>query len=258
MVGLAAIITAILGAGATAYQAHRAAKTARQNTDKTNLANRQMAEYQYSRDQDMWNRQNEYNSPEKQQLRLAAGNLNPNLVYGSGSVAGNTAGSMPQYNAPRQDYAYKPTTDLPGMIAQFQDVQMKSAQTDNIKSQTRLTDQNATNAGVQNSLLKLEEYIKPTRNAKETYEMQDQRIKTLLSGSMVDYQLTAAEQQNRQREIQMAGQQTENLKRNEELIFQRYRNEFAKMGIMNTDNVGFRFMLRMMQQSGLVDDLDGR
>lgn len=37
-----------------------------------------------------WNMANDFNSPVRQMERLKAAGLNPNLVYGSGSVAGNT------------------------------------------------------------------------------------------------------------------------------------------------------------------------
>lgn len=40
-----------------------------------------------------WNMANDYNHPIQQMERLAAAGLNPNLVYGSGSVTGNTAGT---------------------------------------------------------------------------------------------------------------------------------------------------------------------
>ena len=74
---------------------------------KTNNANMELAKYQnawqaqenekaYQRNLQMWNLQNEYNSPTQQMARLRSAGLNPNLVYGSG-VTGNSAGSTPQY-----------------------------------------------------------------------------------------------------------------------------------------------------------------
>lgn len=42
----------------------------------------------------MWNAQNAYNTPAEQMKRLKDAGLNPMLVYGHGSVVGNTAGSM--------------------------------------------------------------------------------------------------------------------------------------------------------------------
>lgn len=74
---------------------------------KTNKANMELAKYQnewqsqenekaYQRNLQMWNLQNEYNSPTQQMARLRSAGLNPNLVYGSG-VTGNSTGSTPQY-----------------------------------------------------------------------------------------------------------------------------------------------------------------
>lgn len=74
---------------------------------KTNKSNMELAKYQnewqtqenekaYQRNLQMWNLQNEYNSPTQQMVRLRSAGLNPNLVYGSG-VTGNSAGSTPQY-----------------------------------------------------------------------------------------------------------------------------------------------------------------
>lgn len=52
---------------------------------------------QWNRDLAMWNMTNAYNSPTAQMQRLKEAGLNPNLVYGSGNVVGNAAGSV---NAP--------------------------------------------------------------------------------------------------------------------------------------------------------------
>lgn len=96
-------------------------------TAMTNRANRHLAEYAYSRDLEMWNRQNEYNSPQAQMDRLQAAGLNPAMMYGQGSQAAGQAKEMPRYNAPTMDY----TAAIP-MIAQtlstFQDIKVKQAQ----------------------------------------------------------------------------------------------------------------------------------
>ena len=65
-----------------------------------NSTNMELAQYAFDRSVDMWRMQNAYNSPSQQMERLRAAGLNPNLVYGSGSVVGNNAGSPPSYNAP--------------------------------------------------------------------------------------------------------------------------------------------------------------
>lgn len=51
---------------------------------------KKLMELQYQQNLDLWNKQNEYNSPTAQMRRLQAAGLNPNLVYGS-SVSGNSS-----------------------------------------------------------------------------------------------------------------------------------------------------------------------
>lgn len=68
-----------------------------------NKSNRELAEYSYSKDLEMWHKQNAYNNPSAQMERLKEAGLNPNLVYGTGTVAGNTASQLPKYQAPKMD-----------------------------------------------------------------------------------------------------------------------------------------------------------
>lgn len=68
--------------------------------ERANKANLKLAEYQYSKALEMWNRQNEYNLPKNQMSRLTDAGLNPNLVYGNGTVQGLTSAPAPQYHAP--------------------------------------------------------------------------------------------------------------------------------------------------------------
>lgn len=51
---------------------------------------KKLMELQFQQNLDLWNKQNEYNTPTAQMQRLQAAGLNPNLVYGS-SVAGNSS-----------------------------------------------------------------------------------------------------------------------------------------------------------------------
>lgn len=100
-------IIAPIVAGATGIaQSFMDAFNAKSNTDKTIEANKKMAEYQYSKDLEMWNRANEYNSPQSQMKRLTDAKLNPNLVYGHGAVANSTS-QLPKYNAPTQNFNYQ-------------------------------------------------------------------------------------------------------------------------------------------------------
>ncbi len=108
---------------------------------KTRASNMRLAEYQYSKDKEMWNTANEYNSPKKQMERLKEGGLNPNLVYGTGSVTGNTSTQTPSQSVPDMSARGKLNVDLPNplmLLNQHQDLKNKSVQHDNMSMQTKL------------------------------------------------------------------------------------------------------------------------
>lgn len=130
-------------------------KTAKRNTDLTNAANRELAQYGYSKDLEMWERANEYNNPANQMLRMKEAGLNPNMVYGSGKVAGNTASQLPKYNAPKQDFNYQPVVqNLPNMLGQYMDFRLKNAQYDNATEQGRLIKEKADAEATGNEFLR--------------------------------------------------------------------------------------------------------
>lgn len=119
----------------------------------TNKANMEIAKYQaqwqqqenekaYQRSLNMWNLQNEYNSPTQQMARVRAAGLNPNLVYGNG-VTGNSAGSTPQYepakfNAPAMQAYRGWNLGISDAISQFLAYRTAKAQVDNMEAQNSL------------------------------------------------------------------------------------------------------------------------
>lgn len=118
----------------------------RRNVDKTIQANKDMADLQYQRDVDIWNRANEYNSPQNQMARFKSAGLNPNLIYSQGNP-GNTATALPKYQAPNIKYDYKPPVDPSSVIAKYQDFQIRQAQLDNIRAQADLNKKRAETEG---------------------------------------------------------------------------------------------------------------
>lgn len=68
----------------------------------------------------MWNTQNEYNSPKEQMRRLKDAGLNPMLVYGNGSVSGNTSASAPSYEPVNYTGAFSDLGKAIGSAAQRQ------------------------------------------------------------------------------------------------------------------------------------------
>lgn len=105
------------------------------NTNKTNKANAEMAKYSYSKDLEMWNKQNAYNDPSSQMMRYQNAGLNPNLIYGNGSASAGNAASMPHYQAPSQQYHYEAPNIL-SSLGTFMDMKAKNAQIQNINAST--------------------------------------------------------------------------------------------------------------------------
>lgn len=119
----------------------------------TNKANMEIAKYQaqwqqqenekaYQRSLNMWNLQNEYNSPTQQMARIRTAGLNPNLVYGNG-VTGNSSGSTPQYepakfSAPTMQAYRGWNLGISDAISQFLAYRTAKAQVDNMEAQNSL------------------------------------------------------------------------------------------------------------------------
>jgi hypothetical protein len=142
------IIAAGIQVGTSVYNAASAAKT--------NLKSREFSSDMYARQlEDARNntdRQNAYNSPVQQMARLKAAHLNPNLVYGNGSVAnqgtpaGTPSAQTPHSEAPRLDG--KPAIDA------YYQVKNGPLVTDNLALQNALI---AKNIVVADSIIKKNE-----------------------------------------------------------------------------------------------------
>lgn len=98
------VISGLIQVGAGLYDSHQNRKVSRENTDKTIAAQKSEAELAYQRSMDMWNVQNQYNSPEAQMQRFMDAGLNPHLIYGQGN-SGN-ASAPPAYSPPDVQYRY--------------------------------------------------------------------------------------------------------------------------------------------------------
>lgn len=121
------------------WQTNQNSNVAKYNTDQANKENRELAKYQYSQEQKMWEQQNAYNSPSAQMDRFAKAGLNKNLIYGQGSPGNATV--LPKYSAPKMEYNYIPKTNLPQVLSLFTDLAQKNAQTDNLRAQKDVIEQ---------------------------------------------------------------------------------------------------------------------
>lgn len=133
------LVSGAMGIGGTAKASSDAVKA----VEKQNEGNLLLAQYAYDADLDMWNRQNDYNTPLNQMARLKDAGLNPNLMYGQGNT-GN-ASSSPSFHAPQlaaytsfQDYgATQAGLALQKGISDFYATQKTKAEIDNIRQNTQ-------------------------------------------------------------------------------------------------------------------------
>lgn len=88
-----------------------------------NYKNRKMMREGQQFEQQMWEQSNQYNSPQAQMERLKQAGLNPNLIYGSGNVSGNTTqATQPKAHVPQVESVMRNTQpfDYMGVLGQYQ------------------------------------------------------------------------------------------------------------------------------------------
>lgn len=180
-----------------------------------------LAQYQYDKAVEMWNRQNEYNAPKAQMARLSEAGLNPNLVYGSGNVVGNTSAQAPTYNPPDMshfipDYrgAFQATFDNMQKMATITNL---DSQNDNLTKQNQVLDtqialneanRHAIDAKTQGQLLLNKQIPEETRRMilQNLYQSLQNTEKSIELDYFEDFQIAKLDRM--QKENQQISQQT--------------------------------------------------
>lgn len=202
-----------------------------------------LAEYGYSNDLEMWNKQNQYNTPTAQMERLKAAGLNPALVYGNGAV-GNTSGSIPHYNTPtvNRNEARFTAPELLSIINQYQDSKYKSAVTDQVRKSIELKNKDLELKGIDQaiktsvSLQKSLDYKKAANLEKYSYDLAKANLEK-------KYQ----EIKKGIYELQKKPYQVENEQLKNSLL--KSDVELRKIGITDRDNIFIRLLMRRMVNS---------
>ncbi len=132
---IAPLISGVTGLINTIGSKRRAKRNVRQSV----AATKELADYTYQQDLAQWHRQNQYNMPRSQMQRLREANLNPNLVYGTGTVTGNTAGQQPKYQQQVADYSGVPALQVPNYIGESQSIKKTDAEINLLQEQERNT-----------------------------------------------------------------------------------------------------------------------
>jgi len=270
--GLITAGVAALGQGGQAYAQGKMNK-------KTREWNEKMYGVQRKDSLADWTMQNEYNSPQAQMQRLKMAGLNPNMVYGKGTID-NQTGSVRSTDVK----AWNPETPNFSLgaaaqtgISAYYDTQIKQAQIDNLKAQntdiinsailkaaqivatTQGTEMSKFDLGLksdlrqtslqvaQESLRKLTTDIDISLQANERAELQNsqslqQGIENILLSRLNQAKTIAEKDQIRQ--------QINNLKKDNEL--KQLDINLKRIGVQPNDNIFFRAGAQYLKSSGLT------
>ena len=160
---IGALGTAAIGLGSSILNSAFGWLTGSNSAKKQFEYQRQLNQEAFQHDVDMWNRQNEYNTPSAQMERLQAAGLNPNLVYGNGGAT-NTASGAPSMNAGHAPDVANARQAAASMANQgFQtalNLQLQQAQTRNIDADTTLKNQTSELTGVERQIKLFDKELK--------------------------------------------------------------------------------------------------
>jgi hypothetical protein len=171
-------VTIGIGAAAALGQGANIIATNRLNK-KTREWNEKMYGIQRKDALSDWDRQNAYNAPQQQMQRLKEAGLNPNMVYGKGTIDNQTGAVRStdvkgwQPDVPKID-----AQAIPQMLSAFVDMEQKKVSTDNTRAATKVAEEQA-------------KYISANR-LKVLGETDYTLFKKLKDQTLLDYQVDAA------------------------------------------------------------------
>lgn len=233
-----------IAAAATAASAGFNAIAQGKMNKKTRQWNEKMYEKQKADNLALWKMQNEYNSPLQQMQRLQEGGLNPNLVYGNGTVANNAntpdAGSVPSWSPKAPDIDVGPT------ISTFFDVRQRSAQ-------TRILEEQAKQAAIKT------QYDQDTLTPRTTsvYTALDRAVtenlistrKAEIIGRTMESTISNAQKQLDYLDVQIGrgGAETDRIKT--DTVRLKLENDLRKNGINPNDPIWMRIIGRIINEA---------
>lgn len=106
---------------------------------KSMAFSREMYEKQKADNLAFWKMQNDYNNPQEQMKRFQEAKLNPNLIYGSGSASAGNADAIKTPDVKQPEFRAPQIENIGHNLQQLYDVDIKSAQADNIRATTTAT-----------------------------------------------------------------------------------------------------------------------
>lgn len=233
---------AAIAGGASLLSSFLGSRQSRINTRDTIAARKELAQYQFEKNRQMWNLMKKYNSPKAQMARFKEAGLNPNLIYGQGTP-GNVQ-SYPKYQAPQVSYMGREAMDFGKPIAEgistYTDIGMYGAQKD-------LTTAQADKAIEQKYLIQQQKLL---TQSKEDLNRQEQQRMSYILGEITlrgkEYAEAAVDKFiNSSKKVTL------------EKIYQSLKNEYqgevnkwAKRGMSLNDNIQWRALVQIINKIG--------
>lgn len=210
--------------------------------------NLELAQHQFDKNKEMWDLQNQYNTPLAQRQRMEEAGFNPNYMAGGGaSSTGNASGGLPQYNV--QAPTYDPMSFYSKIIGAAQGLLSLRAGVANIakiRSQTG-------KLGIE------EEFLRDTKSQRKMGIIlgnEQRKTNTKLGDQLLQYRGGGLDQSlinpsgafSKQRTAIDA--QIDNTRAR--TIFQQHKNELMrKYGITTSDNFLFRMGIKALDTIGI-------
>lgn len=256
-------VGALIGAGTAIYTTVEQKKA----QERQNKANMELAAYQYDEQRKMWDAQNLYNDPSAQLARYRAAGLSPNLIYGGGAGGGSAgnASDYPKYQAPhiQQEFA-NPQTAITGVISAYQDYRVKQAQINNIEATAENTRARTMSEALRPKWLQTNTEIAEDKRDQLRYiypyqaAIQGNAARSSEAKLQQDWKrLSLMGQEEQMNMLRQSGQSLENEKRETEILFNKYRNQWMQAGITSSDNLVLRLFTRMLSENGFTPSSAG-
>lgn len=214
---------------------------------------KELAQFTHDQNVDMWERQNAFNHPSQQMSRLQDAGLNPHLVYGGGSAAGNQAGQPPQMHTP--DGPQISPFSIPQALSEYQNLQMQQAQIDNVKAQTANIHERTVNEQFLHWTREFDartrEFDLKRREALAPHQLDIVKSQADTSRLGVIKQIQAIKNMSQQEQesiLRQTGMSRDNELKQQQIMFNQHREELRSMGIMDHDNVLLRILVRSINQ----------
>lgn len=240
--------------------------------DKQHKYNKELAEYNWQKSLEQWNRENAYNSPQAYMERLAAAGLNPNIAIGSN--VGTSSAASPQFHQEGADQSRRPIQV--GAI-DAATLGLMDAKRENINADTNKKNKDATLTAARtvnekltkNLIVRRSEYQGLVNKLKQhTMDASIESVAARLS-LLQGMQNIQSEQYNllKQRVIQQEFQNTLNDMQREKLSrqidvlvntadLQEFEKNLRSMGVTSGDSVIIRMLVQGLAQFGVtLDDI---